>query len=65
VYQFLTTERKMAIYHAQQAVFDQATLQITDTMVQAHVRKIVRSPEEMIHIMKQLVSVAKSLQTNQ
>ncbi len=65
VYQFLTTERKMAIFHAQQAVFHQATLQITDTMVQAHVRKIVRSPEEMIHIMKQLVSVAKTLQPNQ
>ena len=61
VFQFLTPERKMAIYSAQQALHQRTTLRITDTMVQAHLRTVSRSPEEIIHIMKHLVLVAQAL----
>ena len=61
VFQFLTPERKMAIYAAQQALHPRTTLKITDTMVQGHLRILSRSPDEMIHIMKHLVLVAQAL----
>ncbi|MEJ6665225.1 MAG: hypothetical protein QNL47_04520 [Euryarchaeota archaeon] len=58
VYQFLTPQRKVAIYNAQQAMMKTAELQITDTMVEAQIHGIDMNAEEIIFVMRQLVAVA-------
>ena len=58
VYQFLTTQRKVAIYNAQQAMMKTAALQITATMVEAQIHGTEMNAEEIIFVMRQLVAVA-------
>ena len=58
VYQFLTPQRKVAIYNAQQAMMKTAALQITDTMVEAQIHGTDMNAEEIIFVMRQLVAVA-------
>tara|TARA_B110000444_G_scaffold255206_1_gene289107 strand:+ start:431 stop:778 length:348 start_codon:yes stop_codon:yes gene_type:complete len=58
VYQFLTPQRKVAIYNAQQAMMKTAALQITDTMVEAQIHGTEMNAEEIIFVMRQLVAVA-------
>ena len=60
VYQFLTPERKMAMYHAQMSQ-PSSILSVNDTMVAFHVTGIVRPPESMIQPMKQLVVIAQAV----
>ena len=58
VYQFLTLERKVAIYNAQQAMINVAALQISDTMVEAEIHGTDMKAEEIIFVMRQLIAVA-------
>ena len=58
VYQFLTPQRKMALYTAQQSISQLGALQITDTLVEAELRGGKLLPAEIIFVMKQLVAVA-------
>lgn len=58
VYQFLTLQRKLAIYNAQQAMMKTAALQITDTMVEAEIHGTDMNAEEIIFVMRQLIAVA-------
>ena len=57
-YQFLTPQRKVAIYNAQQAMMKTASLQISDTMVEAEIHGTDMNAEEIIFVMRQLVAVA-------
>ena len=57
-YQFLTPQRKVAIYNAQQAMMKTAALQISDTMVEAEIHGTDMNAEEIIFVMRQLVAVA-------
>lgn len=58
VYQFLTPQRKMTLYNAQQSISQLGALHITDTMVEAEMHGGKLSPDEIIFVMKQLVAVA-------
>ena len=61
VYQFLTLQRKLAIYNAQQAMMKTAALQITDTMVEAEIHGTDMKAEEIIFVMRQLIAVARQV----
>jgi len=63
VYQFLTPQRKIAIYNAQQSMSQLGAMQITDTTVEAQLYGGKLSPDEIISVMKQLVAVAHQVTT--
>ena len=59
VNQFLTLERKLAIYHAKHYIAP-TNLSITDTLVQARAAQSITSAHQIILVMKQLVAIANT-----
>ena len=59
VNQFLTLERKLAIYNAKHYIAP-VNLSITDTLVQARATQSITSAHQIILVMKQLVAIANT-----